>query len=502
MTAAAPVTAIRQDLRLEPDLARVVTRLFVAGQEVVGGSDSRASSVVARLLALSEDDVQAQVDELLVRFGGRHTDLVSTFSHHADRIANRIPPEAELSEERWLLLGATFTHEYAVEGASLCNPSIVAHPDQEGAPLGGLRVVLSVRGIGEGHLSTIGFRTGTVTYEGLLEIDAPGPHPVLGTVDPGVLDREAFHGHLRARGADGESAAFVLDQLGPTFTAEELDVRLGLLADQRDTRRNARSIADALRSIAAGTYTAHFPVDTALSERVLWPAIAAEARGMEDARFVRFVDADGSATYLATYTAFNGTDVSQHLLRTDDFLRFESSSVSGPAALGKGLALFPRQIDGRYAALSRHDRERNSVALSESLDHWGRSVPVQVPRWGWELLQLGNCGSPIETDDGWLVLTHGVGPMRTYSIGALLLDLEDPTLVLSATTEPLLSPEPDEQDGYVPNVVYTCGALLHGDALVIPYAIGDRSISVATVSCAELLGSMTPFASVGVGHRI
>ena len=492
MTTAVPVSATRQELHLEPDPARVVARLFVAGQEVVGGSEGRATGVVERLLALDEGEVQAGIDELLTRFGGRHRDLVSTFSHHADRISNRLDPGVELSEERWLLLGATFTHEYAVEGASLCNPSIVAHPDQANAPLGGLNVVLSVRGIGEGHLSTIGFRSGTVTYEGLLEIDPPQPHPVVGTVDASVLDRAAFHGHLRAAGGDGETAAFVLDELGTTFTADELDLRLTHLAGQRDTRRNARSTADAMRSIAARSYAAHFPVETDLSERVLWPATAAESHGMEDARFVRFAQADGSSTYLATYTAFDGVDVSQQLLRTDDFVRFESSSVSGPAARGKGLALFPRQIGGRFVALSRHDRERNSVAFSDSLDHWGTSAVVQVPRWDWELLQLGNCGSPVETEEGWLVLTHGVGPMRTYSIGALLLDLDDPTHVLAATTAPVLAPDEHEQDGYVPNVVYTCGALLHGDALVIPYAIGDRSISVASLSCAELVSSMRP----------
>ena len=382
MTPALPVRATRQDLHLEPDRTRVVARLFVAGQEVVGGSEGRATGVVQRLLDLDEDEVQAGVDDLMTRFRGRHRDLVSTFSHHADRISNRLDPGMELTEERWLLLGAAFTHEYAVEGASLCNPSIVAHPSQADAPLGGLRVVLSVRGIGEGHLSTIGFRSGSVTYEGALELDAPEPHPVLGTIDPGVLDRAAFHGHLRAAGGDGESAAFVLDELGPTFTSEELDLRLAHLAGQRDTRRNARSTADAIRAIAARSYATHFPVDTDLSERVLWPATAAESRGMEDARFVRFVDTDGSVAYLATYTAFDGTDVSQQLLRTDDFVRFESSSVSGPAARGKGLALFPRRIGGRFAALSRHDRERNSVAFSDSLDHWGTSAVVQVPRRG------------------------------------------------------------------------------------------------------------------------
>jgi predicted GH43/DUF377 family glycosyl hydrolase len=490
VTIATPVTATRQDLHLEPDLSRVVARQFVAGQEVVGGSEGRATGVVERLLALDDREVEASLDDLLARFRRRHHDLVRTFSHHADRISNRLDPGVELSEARWLLLGATFTHEYAVEGAALCNPSIVPHPDQSDAPLGGLRVVLSVRGVGEGHLSTIGFRSGSVTYDGTLQIDPPDPHPVLGTVGTGAFDRAAFEGHLRAAGSAGETATFVLDELGATFTAEELDLRLARLADQRDTRRNARGTSDAIRAIAARCYRTHFPVDTDLSERVLWPATAAEGRGMEDARFVRFACPGGGHTYLATYTAFDGVDVSQQLLRTDDFLRFESSCVSGPAARGKGLALFPRQIGGRFAALSRHDRERNSVAFSDTLEHWGASTAVQVPRFGWELIQLGNCGSPIETGDGWLVLTHGVGPMRTYSIGALLLDLEDPTQVLAATTAPLLTPDEEEQDGYVPNVVYTCGALLHGDSLVIPYAIGDRSISVASVSCAELLSSM------------
>jgi predicted GH43/DUF377 family glycosyl hydrolase len=461
----------------------------VAGQEVVGGSDSRATEVVTRLLSLDEDVVQARVEELLIRFSGRHRDLVGTFSLHADRIANRIPSDVELSEERWLLLGATFTHEYAVEAASLCNPSIVAHPDQTSVAPGDLRVVLSVRGIGEGHVSTIGFRTGMVSAAGRLEVDDPEPFPTLGTIGPGVFDRAAFQGHLRELGRDGESSAFVLDHLGTTFTAEELDERLDHLTDQRDTRRNARATATLLRSVAARCYHAHFPEETHLSERVLWPATAAESHGMEDARFVRFVD-DEAASYLATYTAYDGVDVRQQLLRTTDFLSFDSSSMSGPAAVGKGLALFPRRVGGRFAALSRHDQECSSVAFSESLDHWGRSTIVQVPTEDWEILQLGNCGSPIETADGWLVLTHGVGPMRTYSIGALLLDLDDPTQVVATLAEPLLTPNPDERDGYVPNVLYSCGALLHGDRLVIPYAMADEAISVASLSCAELLRAM------------
>jgi predicted GH43/DUF377 family glycosyl hydrolase len=497
----APLGATRLAGRLYPDPSRVVARLFVAGQEVVGGSDSRASGVVARILALDEDEVQVRVDELLTRFGSRHRDLVATFSHHADRIGNRIDPDLELSEERWLLLGATFTHEFAVEAASLCNPSMVADPDQSTAGPGELRVIMSVRGIGEGHLSTIGFRTGVVTLAGDVLLDAPEPYPTLGTVDPGVFDRDVFHGRLRALGRDGESAAYVLDHLADSFTSDELEARLALLAGQGDTRRNARATVAMLRTIAACSYGTHFPVDTHLSERVLWPATAVESHGMEDARFVRFVEDDGSVVYYATYTAFDGTDVSQQLLQTTDFVTFASSPMAGPAATGKGLALFPRRVGGRFAALSRHDRETNAIAFSDSLGQWGTAVTIQEPQQDWEVLQLGNSGSPIETASGWLVLTHGVGPMRTYSLGALLLDLEDPTRVLATTVGPVLTPAPDEQDGYVPNVVYTCGALLHGDVLVIPYAIADSSIAVATTSCADLLASMTPIASAGRPSR-
>lgn len=487
-----PVLATRAAGRLLPDPSRVVAQLFVAGHEIVGGSESRASGVVGRILALDEADVQHRLDDLLERFGRRHRDLMDTFSRHADRIANRLDPESELSKERWLLLGATFTHEYAIEAASLCNPSMVAHPDQTSAPAGGVRFVMSVRGIGEGHRSSIGFRTGTVTSDGVVAIEKADPFPTLGSVHPGVFDRATFKGRLRTLGKDGESAAFVLDHLAATFTAAELEARLTTLAAQRDTRRNASATAAVLRAIATCSYSSHFAEDTHLSERVLWPAMAAESHGMEDARFVRFVDDDGEETYYATYTAFDGTAVGQQLLQTTDFVSFSSSPLVGPAATNKGLALFPRRIGGRFAALSRHDRETNAVAFSDTLGDWGTAVTFQAPARDWEVIQLGNCGSPIETEAGWLVLTHGVGPMRTYSIGALLLDLDDPTTVVATLSEPLLSPAGNEQDGYVPNVVYTCGALRHGDTLVIPYGIADSAVAVATVAVPDLLAAMLP----------
>jgi predicted GH43/DUF377 family glycosyl hydrolase len=282
----------------------------------------------------------------------------------------------------------------------------------------------------------------------------------------------------------------VLDALEHTFTETELDRALARLRAQRDTRRTAGDTSSQLRAIAACAYTTAFAIESDISERVLWPATSSESHGMEDARFVRFVDDDGQSVYYASYTAFDGVAITQQLLETTDFVTFTVSPIAGEAAANKGLALFPRRIGGRYAALSRCDRETNSVAFSDNPRRWGSAQTVQHPMEPWETIQLGNCGSPIETSEGWIVLTHGVGPMRTYSIGALLLDLDDPTVIIGRLREPLLSPVPDEQDGYVPNVVYSCGALAHGDTLVIPYGIADTSIGIAVVALAPLVEAL------------
>jgi predicted GH43/DUF377 family glycosyl hydrolase len=482
--------AERTGLHLEPDASRVVARLFVPGQEVVAGSESRASGVVRRLLALDEQAVEDRLDELIERFGLRHRDLAATFGHHAECIANRLGPDDELTQARWLLLGAAFTHEYSVEAASICNPSMVPHPDQRSAPPGGLRFVMSVRCIGEGHRSSIGFRTGTITGDGQVSIDEPDPFLESGAPHQPTLSAAAFHDRLADLEADGESAAYVLDHLGSEFTQGDLEARIVLLEGQLATRRNAHRTASQLRAIASSSYRTRFPSELDVSGRVLWPATEAESHGVEDARFVRFTDDDGEVTYLATYTAFDGFEVTQAILQTDEFVDFSSSPMRGRAAANKGLALFPRRVGGRYLALSRHDRETNAIASSDRLGHWDRVEMVQAPEHDWEVIQLGNCGPPIETDRGWLVLTHGVGPMRTYSIGALLLDLDDPTEVVGRLRSPLLTPSVEEQDGYVPNVVYSCGSLLHGETLVVPYGIADTSIGVATARLPDLLAAM------------
>jgi len=482
--------ATRRPLRLLPDPSRVIAQLFVPGHYLPGGNEGRASGVVEHILDLGDDEVAETLADVMRRFGGRHRNLAETFLHHADRIGNRLDPGAELSEQRRSLLGATFTQEYAVEAAALCNPSAVSHPDQSGAPAGALRFVMSVRQIGEGHRSSIGFRTGLLDESGEVTIDEPVRFTTAGTIGTSTLDAEAFRGLAQRFHDDAEATGWVLDRLGEHFSIDQLDARLSQLEAQHDTRRNVAVTVRRLRALAARTYTAHFPATSDLSERVLFPASAIESNGIEDARFVRFVDDDGAVTYYATYAAFDGTVVAQQLLATNDFLTFAASPLLGAATANKGMALFPRRIDGRFAALSRHDGASNAIALSDNVHQWLASTPLECPSAAWEAVQVGNCGPPIETDDGWLVLTHGVGPMRTYSIGAWLLDLDEPTKVIGRLREPLLTPRREEQDGYVPNVVYSCGAVLHRETLLIPFGIGDASIGFATVPLRDLLEAM------------
>jgi predicted GH43/DUF377 family glycosyl hydrolase len=485
-----PCLVSRRPDRIAADRSRVITRLFVPGHEGFDQQESRSAAVLRRLLALSDEEVQSSYDDVHARFDGRHHGLTDTFLRHADELSDRIDPELQLSPTRRLLLGATFTSEFAIEGAALCNPSMVLHPDQTGTDPGTVRFVMSVRAIGEGHCSSIGFRTGTLGASGDVTFDPPPAFASTGVRENTLLDAEAFRGELRRVHGGGDDADYVLGSLGPRFTDAEMESRLRLLEDHAATRKQTKRTVSLMRRIAERSYRVQFKEDAPLSEQVLFPAMSAESKGMEDARFVRFVRDDGSTTYFASYTAYNGTDIGQQLLETEDFLSFTSSPLVGAAAANKGLSLFPRQIGGRFAALSRSDRESNTISYTSNPYRWEEQLACQTPTRSWEVIQLGNCGSPIETESGWLVLTHGVGPMRTYSIGAILLELEDPTRIIGRLCTPLLSPAPDEQDGYVPNVVYSCGALLHAGTLAVPYGIGDSAIGVATVALDELLAAL------------
>ena len=488
MSAVAKVT--ESGIELNPDHSRVITRFFVPGHEDVGPGDSRAAPVIERILRLDEGEVEAAMRDVDERFAHRHEALHDTFAEHAAMVTSRIDPTVSLSKARQLLLGASFTHEYSIEGAALCNPSAVLHPLQDAS--GDAAFILSVRGIGEGHRSSIGFRTGTVTAAGTVTIDEPGPFPRIGNTTPGLNDRTVFHTKLAALGDDHENAADVLDGLPQRFDDAELDGQIARLAADAATRRNTATTIANLRGLARSSYSIDFPSTTDLSERVLWPEAPAERHGMEDARFVRFINDDGAVTYYATYTAFDGINVSQQLLETTDFATFTASPIAGTAAIGKGLALFPRLVHGRYVALSRADRETNAIAFSDDIRCWTTADTIQIPDRVWEILQLGNCGSPIETEAGWLVLTHGVGAMRIYSLGAILLDLDEPQRVLARSTMPIVSPNKDRPGGYVPNVVYTCGGFAHNDMLVLPYGVGDQSISIATLSIEQLLSTLQP----------
>lgn len=473
-------------LHLDPDPSRVMAKPFIPGLEDVGPTGSRASAVMERILRLGDVEVDAVLSDLTARFASRHRDIQTVWRAHSDRMLPLMNGTRNASEARRLLIGAYFTHEYAIEGAALANPSIVPAP--QSAANGSQSFVLSVRCIGEGHRSAIGFRMGGVDSDGTVWVDPPSPFVTYAGGEPGVHSRRVFHTRLGCLGHDMDELSQLLSLLPPEF--DDADLGSALVALSGSSPRLSSDLVTHANDLSQWAYRVEFPEETELSERVLWPHAPPEYHGMEDARFVRFTRQDGTSTYLATYTAFDRNMISLQLLETDDFRTFTSGPMAGAAASGKGMALFPRQIGGQYAALTRSDRESNGVAMSDDLRHWETTHQVQLPHEAWEATQLGNCGSPIETPDGWVVLTHGVGPMRTYSIGAILLDLDHPTKVLGRTLEPLIAPAADQRDGYVPNVVYSCGAMAHGDQLVIPYGIADQRIGVATVSLQDLINSM------------
>jgi predicted GH43/DUF377 family glycosyl hydrolase len=472
--------------RLMPDSARRLTRLFVPGQETLIRGASRARAVMDRVLGLSEDDVDRMLARTHARFADRYRDLDETLERNFGLVAHRLGDEMSVGSARQRLIGAYFIREYALEAAALFNPSVVPHPDQAGCEPGGLRFVMSLRAVGEGHLSSIEFRTGTISGDGQISIEEPGRFLSTGRSRPVAYDRNLFQQKLAELGREDENAQFLWSLLPPRFSMAELDVAVDELSLQQVTRGDSVALIDWVRWMAASNYEVEFDEQHALSERVLWPSGPAESHGMEDARFVRFVDGEDQS-YFATYTAFDGFRVSCHLLETTDFRSFTISQLSGSSTENKGMALFPRRVNGRYAALSRWDRESNAIAYSDDLHCWSPAVTVQQPTRPWELVQLGNCGSPIETSAGWLVFTHGVGPMREYSIGAILLDLDEPERLISALPEPLLVADESEREGYVPNVVYSCGSLLHRQMIVLPYACSDSSVRIATVDLARLL---------------
>jgi predicted GH43/DUF377 family glycosyl hydrolase len=423
----------RQTLYLRPDTARVIVRPFKPATEPrdLNPTDkTRANHIVERVLALDPKIAASLLADVLENFQGRHRNLLETFEARADVMEQALEAHGRFSSVQRQLIGAYFLNEYSFEASALFNPSIVPHPDQSDAPKGGLRFILSLRAVGEGHISSLTFRAGTIAADGSL------------TVDPTARLASSPRVKLRVPKPDG-------DDIELTFNPDE-----------------------------------------ELSERVIFPVTDSQSNGIEDARFVEFSDG-GRKTYYATYTAYSGKAIRSELIETRDFLSFRMSPLRGTAARNKGMALFPRKIDGKYAMIARQDNENLYLIYSDDLHQWDGGQAILKPQFPWEFVQIGNCGSPIELDEGWLLLTHGVGPVRKYSIGAALLDKNDPSRVLARSVEPLLHPEPSEREGYVPNVVYTCGAMRHNDQIILPYAVSDTYSNFATIKIAALMQAMS-----------
>ncbi|MFQ5432253.1 MAG: glycoside hydrolase family 130 protein [Nitrospinota bacterium] len=468
--------------------SRVITRPYIPG------SDHRVREVISRVLRLSGEEVTTLLEEVLQEFSDRHRYFKEILEKNYLKIEHCVPDKESVTPEMRLLLGAYFTCEYSVEAAALFNPSIVVHPDQKKKPEGTVRFIMSFRATGEGHISSIEFRSGQIDKDGSILFD-----PISNYVETPVLYTDKlYYKHLfglklNEMVAINEVTTHLLGGLGDQFTFDQIVERVAELESRTDfDSEHKRKAIDMAMWLARSNYEVKFRPDHRISERVIFPVSENESRGIEDARFVRFTDDDGTVCYYATYTAYNGFVILPQLITTKDFITFKINTLNGKAVQNKGMALFPRKIGGRYVMLSRQDGENNHIMFSDNINFWQESEIIQTPAQPWEFVQIGNCGSPIETSKGWLLLTHGVGPMRKYSMGIELLDLDDPSKIIGRLDDPILIPSSEEREGYVPNVVYSCGAIIHNDELIIPYAIADQRTSIATVSVPDLLSLMSP----------
>jgi predicted GH43/DUF377 family glycosyl hydrolase len=477
----------RTDIRITPNPSRVLFRPFVISDE------RRVLKIIARIMAMSEAEVRREMEDVLSEFNGRHPRLTQFFLRRYDAYSRMVPTDEELSASRRLLIGAYFTMEYSLESAALFNPSMVWHTDQSNLPTGAKRFLISLRAVGEGHISSITFRSGVIHPDRRIVLDEDSPHVIPPEIvpDPGY-EKALFEKKLFELERWNDFSADVLATLDDTFTLAQLKTSLQVVRRQyRLRQRDVARDGDAILSLAQANYELYYHPETDLSERIIFPTAPTEINGIEDARFVQFKEDDGRVHYYATYTAYDGKTILPQILETPDFLKFKVSTLNGPEVQNKGFALFPRKINGRYAMIARQDGENIYIMFSEQLHFWYTKTLLLRPTYSWEFVQLGNCGSPIETEAGWLLLTHGVGPMRKYAIGAVLLDKNDPTKVIGRTPEPLLTPDANEREGYVPNVVYSCGGQLYERDLILPYAMSDYASGFAIISLDDILNAMT-----------
>jgi predicted GH43/DUF377 family glycosyl hydrolase len=469
-----------------PTVGRVLNRPFIPA------SPNQVSSIIGRVLSFTEAEAEARLGSLRGEFDHRHPNLERSWLRQFEKVKAYLSNDESLSASRRLLVGAFFTGEYAIESVALFNPSIVPHPNQTGLGAEDLRFILTLRAIGEGHISSIEFRSGIIRSNHSIEMDKTATLVTAPDIDPDpTFPKNIFLHKLHEKGLENNWSRSVMNRLGVTFTRTELDESMQRAAHETQLHtEDVKRAIECVHWLVESNYELNFSHSTPLSQRVIFPVSLNESNGMEDARFVRFVDEGTRATYYATYTAYNGRIILPQLIETTDFLHFRIRTLTGSAIQNKGMALFPKRIHGHYAILSRYDDENLYLMLSDDLYFWSNPQLLLRPAQPWEFVKIGNCGSPIETDAGWLVLTHGVGPMRKYCISAMLLDLQNPLKVIGRLNEPLLEPTVDQTDGYVPNVVYTCGALVHSGRLVLPYGLNDTATKIVTIELETLLAAL------------
>ncbi len=480
----------RRAIRFQPDPKRVIARFFLHGDH------DRECALLKKILSFPEEEVELVFNQVLGNFSRRHRNITKIFENHFDKIKYLfeklgVDPNS-LSPKRKLLIGSYFTMEYAIEAAAFFNPSIVEDPDQSNLEeKGQKRVIVSFRATGEGHISSIVFRRGIIDKDNHIKfMPTGGLVDVPEIVKRHVYEKKVFMKKLEEMNIKKDIVGKVMNRLGDTFIYGQLQASIHECSQNTKLTYSKKNVLQAIHWLASSHYEIKFSLDTEISQRVIFPISYTEKNGIEDARFVRFTDDDGSITYYATYTAYNGFAILPKLMETKDFYEFKVSPVNGEYAQNKGMALFPRKIKGKYAMVSRYDGVNISVMYSDDVKLWRNAIKIEEPTYPWELVQMGNCGSPLETEKGWLMVTHGVGPMRRYCLGVTLLDPEDPTKVIAHLKEALMVPTEEEREGYVPNVLYSCGSMIHNNELIIPYAMSDTCSSYATVSLDELFGAL------------
>ncbi len=484
------VTVTRKPNKFLPDPSRVIARFLYT-------TDERSKNIILRLLEMPEEEANKILNRVLRSYSQRHRNISKIFEKHFSRLVHlfnvmNIDPDS-IDINRKALIGSYFTMEYSIESTAFFNPSVVEDPDQSELGPGEKRLIFSFRATGEGHLSSIVFRSVVIDKNNNLLVDSVGNMLVEAEhIRRHVYNKDSFIKKLNEmqRFSNILRPSVLLDKVEDTFTYEELKNAYDEIKQGNNLSITQNLLLNEIMWLARSHYEIEFSLDTAISERVIFPIADTEKKGVEDARFVKFVDDDGEVTYYATYTAYDGMNILPKLIETKNFYHFKVLPIHGEIAQNKGMALFPRKIKGEYAMLCRLDGSNNFISFSGNINRWREAKLLQKPKFSWELLQVGNCGSPVETEEGWLVITHGVGPMREYVLGASLYDLDNPEKEIGRLKSPLLIPNEDEREGYVPNVVYSCGSILHNGSLILPYAMSDYASTYASINLKELLDEL------------